>query len=125
MIDPKRAFKKILREWGHDILLQRRMSDDFIYSPTFERITTRHFFPSAETLSQIKKEDNEGVTTSVDLIFYFEAEVNPKEGDRIYEDSDNNLNGPSIYIVDYAAAVRGRFGLVVYWIVGASRETPS
>ena len=72
MIDPKRAFNKILREWGHDVLLQRRLDDNFIYSDRFERVTTRHFFPSAETLTQVQKEDKEGVNTNVDLIFYFE-----------------------------------------------------
>lgn len=125
MIDPKRAFKKILREWGHDVLLQRRLDDNFIYSDRFERVTTRHFFPSAETLTQVQREDNEGVNTNVDLIFYFEATVNPKQGDRIYEESEININDPNIYLIDFAAPVRGRLGVVTYWIVGATRERPT
>lgn len=125
MIDPKKALRKILREWGHDVLLQRRISNDFLYSSTFERYTTRHFFPSSETIAQIQKEDSEGVNTSVDLIFYFESEVNPKQGDRIYEESPVNLNGQNMYLVDFASPVRGRMGKIVYWIVGASREDPS
>jgi len=68
MIDPKKAFRKILREYGHDVLLQRRVSDDFLYSTNFERITTRHFFPSAEVLAQAQKEDNEGFVTNVDRL---------------------------------------------------------
>lgn len=125
MIDPKRAFRKILREWGHDILLQRRIDDNFNYSDTFQRITTRHFFPSAETITQIQREDNEGVNTNVDLIFYFEAEVNPKQGDRIYEESPSNINDPNVYMIDFAAPVRGRLGQVTYWIAGATRERPT
>lgn len=125
MIDPKKAFRKILREYGHDILLQRRLSDNFLYAEHFERITTRHFFPSSEVLAQAQKEDNEGINTSVDLIFYFESEVNPKQGDRIYEESPSNVNDPNIYLIDFAAPARGRMGKIVYWIVGATRERPS
>jgi hypothetical protein len=124
MINPETTFKKILREYGHDILLQRRISDNFLYSQTFERITTRHFFPSAEALAQAQREDNEGVNTNVDLIFYFESEVNPKQGDRIYEESPSNINSPNLYLIDFAAPVRGRFGKIVYWIAGATRERP-
>jgi hypothetical protein len=124
MINPERTFKKILREYGHDILLQRRISDDFLYSETFERITTRHFFPSSEALAQAQREDNEGINTNVDLIFYFESEVNPKQGDRIYEESPSNVNDPNIYLLDFAAPVRGKFGKIVYWIAGATRERP-
>lgn len=124
MINPERTLRKILREYGHDVLLQRRISDDFLYSQTFERITTRHFFPSSESLSQAQREDNEGVNTNVDLIFYFEAEVNPKQGDRIYEESPSNVNDPNIYLIDFAAPVRGKFGKIVYWMVGATRERP-
>lgn len=125
MINPEKTFRKILREYGHDILLQRRISDDFLYSQTFERITTRHFFPSSEALAQAQKEDNEGVTTNIDLIFYFESEVNPKQGDRIYEESPSNINDANIYLIDFAAPVRGKFGKIVYWIAGASRERPT
>ena len=124
MINPEKTFKKILREYGHDILLQRRISDDFLYSETFERITTRHFFPSSEALAQAQREDNEGINTNVDLIFYFESEVNPKQGDRIYEESPSNVNDPNIYLLDFAAPVRGKFGKIVYWIAGATRERP-
>jgi len=125
MIDPKKAFRKILREYGHDILLQRRVSDDFLYSTNLERLTTRHFFPSSEVLAQAQKEDNEGINTNVDLIFYFESEVNPKQGDRIYEESPSNINDPNVYLIDFAAPVRGRMGKIVYWTVGATRERPS
>ena len=124
MIDPKKTFKKILREYGHDILFQRRISDDFLYSDNFERITTRHFYPSAEVLAQAQREDNEGINTNVDTIYYFEENVNPKQGDRIYEESASNVNDPNIFLIDFAAPVRGRMGKVVYWIAGASRETP-
>jgi hypothetical protein len=124
MINPERTLKKILREYGHDVLLQRRISDNFLYSQTFERVTTRHFFPSSEALAQAQREDNEGVNTNVDLIFYFESDINPKQGDRIYEDSQSNINSPNIYLIDFAAPVRGKFGKILYWMAGATRERP-
>jgi len=126
MIDPKKTFKKILREYGHDIIFQRRISDDFLYSDNFERITTRHFYPSSQSMANARAqaEDIEGFNTNIDAVYYFEENVNPKQGDRIYDDSSSNINGPNIFLIDFAAPVRGRLGKVVYWIAGATRETP-
>lgn len=124
MIDAAKTFRKILREYGHDIIYQRRISDDFLYSENFERITTRHFYPSSEALAQAQKEDSEGVNTNVDVIYYFEEKVYPKQGDRIYEEMPSNVNDPNIFLIDFAAPVRGRLGKIVYWIVGATRERP-
>jgi hypothetical protein len=125
MIDPAKTFKRILKEYGHDVLLQRRLDDDFLYSETFEQLTTRHYFPSNEVLAQIQKENIEGIGVAIDLIFYFEANVNPKQGDRIYEEGLNNINNANLYYIDFAAPVRGKFGKIVYWIAGATKERPS
>lgn len=124
MINAAKTFKKILREYGHDIIYQRRISDDFLYSDNFERITTRHFYPSSEALAQAQREDSEGINTNVDVIYYFEESVYPKQGDRIYEESFSNVNNPNVFLIDYAAPVRGRMGKIVYWIAGATREIP-
>jgi hypothetical protein len=125
LIDPAKTFKHILRKFGHDVLIQRRLDDNFLYSEKFERVTTRHYFPSDEAMAQIQKEDLEGVNTGIDLVFYFESEVNPKQNDRIYEETPNAINGPNIYYIDFAAPVRGRMGKIVYWIAGATRERPN
>lgn len=125
MIDPKKTIRKILREYGHDILIQRRLSDDFLYSDTFERYTTRSRVPRTSELPNSKEEKPEGIVTSVDLIFYFEASVNPNQGDRIYEESPVSIDGSNIFVIDEVLPVRGRLGHIAYWIVGASRERPS
>ena len=117
MIDPAKTIKRILREYGHDVLIQRRLDDDFLYSETFEQVTTRHYFPSDEAMAQIQREDIEGVNTGTD--------VNPKQNDRIYEEGINNINGANLYYIDFAAPVRGKFGKIVYWIAGATKERPS
>jgi hypothetical protein len=124
MINAKRVFQKILKEWGYDIFLQRRLSDDFVYEDTLERYTTRSVYPRNISLAKAQEEMPEGVITNSDLIFYFEANVNPKPGDRIYEESFNSLEQSVMYKIDDAYPVRGRFGEVNYWIVGATREIP-
>jgi hypothetical protein len=124
MINAKRVFQKILKEWGHDIFLQRRLSDDFVYEDTLERYTTRSVYTRNISLSKAHEEMPEGIITNSDLIFYFEANVNPKSGDRIYEESFNSLEETIMYKIDDAYPVRGRFGEVNYWIVGATREIP-
>jgi hypothetical protein len=124
MIKEKALFKKILREWGHDILLQRRLSDDFVYSDSLERFTTRSYVPRKSSLMASKQEGPEGIFVDSDMLYYFEAEVLPKAGDRIYEEPFNDLNATIIYLIDDAYAVRGRHGQVAYWIVGSTRELP-
>lgn len=122
MIDAARSFKKILREWGHDIYLQRILSNGN-HSNKFELITTRQVGQSGITNAMSTQEEDEGLVTRYDDVYYFEASVNPKEGDRIYENFSIKTNrNYSMLRIDAATAVRGRFGKVVYWIVGASRE---
>ena len=125
MINAKNILKKILREWGHDILYQRRISDDFKYSDTLERITTRSRLPRAATIALGLQEEIEGYFVNSDLVYYFEASVNPKSGDRIYEESPLNYENTIIYKIDDAYGVRGRFGEITYWLVGATRENPA
>lgn len=125
MIDAKRMFEKILREWGHDVFLQRRLSDDFVYSDTLERHTTRSVYSKSFALTNAKEEVPEGVITNSELVYYFKKEVNPKPGDRLYEESYNSLEDTIIYIIDDSYGVRGKRGEINYWIVGATKEVPS
>lgn len=125
MINAKRVFKKILREWGHDVLIQRRLSDDFVYNDVLERHTTRSTQPRSIALANAQEEMPEGLVTNSELVYYFEYYVNPKAGDRIYEQSYNTLEDSIIYKIDDAYPVRGRLGEINYWVVGATREVPS
>lgn len=125
MINPKATFKKILKDWGHDILYQRRLSDDFTYSEILERITTRNQLPRGSSLMVSAQEEKEGYVVNHDLIYFFESNVNPKSGDRIYEESYNSLEDAIVYLVDSAHPIRGRRGEINFWMVGATKESPS
>ena len=122
MIDPKRTFKKILKEWGHDVYLQRLLSNGN-YADQFELITTRQVGQSGLTNTTSAHEMDEGVVVRYDAVYYFEDVVNPTEGDRIYEGFSSKLNkNYTIFKIDAVTPVRGRLGKINYWIVGASRE---
>lgn len=125
MINIKKVFARTLRDWGHDILLQRRMSDDFVYNDILERHTTRSVYAKSFALANSKEEVPEGVITNSELVYYFKSEVKPKPGDRIYEESYNSLEDTIIYLIDDVYGVRGKRGEVNYWIVGATKEVPS
>lgn len=125
MIDAKRMFEKILREWGHDIFLQRRLSDDFVYSDTLERHTTRSVYAKSFALANAKEEVPEGVITNAEMIYYFKNNVNPKPGDRIYEESYNSLEDSLMYVIDDVYGVRGKKGEINYWIVGVTKDLPN
>jgi hypothetical protein len=125
MINSKSIFKKILREWGHDVLLQRRLSDDGLYSDRFERVTTRHITAASRYLASTKEEEIEGIIINSDRIYYFESSINPNSGDRIYESSPAGLNDYIIYVIEECYPVRGRLGEIHYWTVGATKESPS
>ena len=79
MINAQKVFKKILRQWGHDVFLQRRISDDFVYQVNLERYTTRSHLPKKFSLTSTRDEVPEGIVTSSDLVYYFEHYVNPKK----------------------------------------------
>jgi hypothetical protein len=122
VIDAKRSFNKILREWGHDIYLQRILANGN-HSSQFERITTRQVAQSGAANYQSTVELQSGLYTNYDAVYYFQDTVFPKEGDRIYENySLKAAKNYTMFLVDAASAVRGRMGKISYWVVGATRE---
>lgn len=125
MINAKRVFRNILREWGHDVLIQRRLSDNNMYSDKLERVTTRYTVAATRYLASSKEEEREGVTINSDRIYYFETSVNPKPGDRIYEGSFSFLEDYVLYVIEECYPVRGRYGNVEYWTCGATKEEPA
>jgi hypothetical protein len=122
MIDAKRSFKKILREWGHDVYIQRILPNGD-YSTNFERVTTRQVGQSGVSSSLASQEQTEGLDIKYDAVYYFEDVVNPREGDRIYENYSVKKNKQfTIFTVDTATPIRGRLGKINFWTVGATRE---
>jgi hypothetical protein len=120
MIDIERVFKKTLREWGHDILLQRRLNDSMKYASKVEKITTRRSSPALRSQANTLSEDIEGLTVNSEMLYYFESHINPKSGDRIYEDYPT---GRQVFLIDESVPVIGRFGKIAYWVVGATKES--
>lgn len=122
MIDVKRSLKKILREWGHDVYMQRILANGN-HSNQFERVTTRQVGQSGITNSNATQEMPEGLYTNYDAVYYFEDYVKPREGDRIYENySLKASKNYTMFRIDAVTAVRGRQGKIDYWVVGATRE---
>jgi len=122
MINPRRVFRNILREWGHDVLLQRRLSNDNIYSEKLERVTTRHSTTASRYFASAKQENKEGVMINSERVYYFESNINPKSGDRVYEGSFDTLQDYILYVLEECYPVRGRYGQVEYWMCGATKE---
>lgn len=130
----ERALNGILRNWGHDVLLQRRTPDGKDWMKNLERHTVRHMYPSTRGLPQVMQERPEGLVHTVDMIYYFRADAKPREGDRIYE-SDERYNGhncmncdppgQTTWLIDYALAMRGKRGEVVFYACGVTREEPN
>jgi hypothetical protein len=121
MINLEKTFRGILKEWGYDVYIQRKLFNGN-YSDSLERVTTRSVFPNGKVNSQSKQEEDEGIVTNSDIVYYFESEVNPQEGDRIYEKLPNAYGKQTIYTIDTASPMRGRMGKIVFWTVGATRD---
>lgn len=122
MIDAKRAFRKVMREWGHDIYFQRMLSNGN-HSDQFERVTTRQVGQSGMTNANSTQEMPEGIVSNYDAVYYFEKHISPKEGDRIYENYSLKVNkNYTVFRIDTVSAIRGRLGEINYWVVGATRE---
>lgn len=136
MSDLRKVFKTIQQGWGHDVLLQRRVVDSQSgiysmaanngFSTKLERYTVRHMYPRKSQLSHATDEFKEGLLREVDLLFYFQHDAKPKEGDRILEADDRfstaGKPGFNTYVIDFALPQRGVGGRVEYWMVGCTRE---
>lgn len=123
VINIQRSIKHLLKEWGHDVYIQRILPNGN-YSDQFEKVTTRSVGKSGLRILKAGSEEFiEGVSYLYDAIYYFESNVNPKEGDRIYEDYSTKSNSNyTRFLMKGATAVRGKFGKINYWVVGCERE---
>jgi len=122
MTNPKRAFSNTLKKWGHDILLQRVLSNGN-HSPKMEQVTVRSVAQGGFQNSSSKTEEDEGAFINFDAVYYMEASINPKEGDRIYEGYSAKVDkNYTIFTIEGISPTRGRFGEILFWVVGATRE---
>lgn len=125
-INLRLEFESMLKSNGWNIFLQRRTSDGKpTYSTTLEKHTVRNRFASSASATGLARERAEGVNVEVDNVFYFKWDVNPGEGDRIYEEFPNQRTSTTVWLIDYAQPFRGVNGEIVYWVVGATREFTS
>lgn len=131
VIDLRANVDMILRNWGHNVLLQRgvarhgagpydlRANNGF--ADQLEKHTVTDRWPSrSSSLVGVKEERMEGLVSSVDKVYYFKWDANPNDGDRIY---DGDPNGYRVYLTEWALPMRGWKGRIEYWIVGATMET--
>lgn len=123
-------FDRVLKFYGHDILLQKRIQDTDLDSAEFdnilERHTVRHMLPATRALPATRQEKKEGVLSTSERIYYFRYSADPFEGDRIYEYDISTVRTEDkriTFIIDQALPMRGEGGTIVYWMVGATRET--
>ena len=122
MIDLARTFRNTLREWGHDILLQRRLNDDMLYSSKMERITVRSYNAQLTGQTNSLMENIEGLNVNSEMIYYFEASANPKSGDRIYEELSSGLESQILYVIEECYPVRGKQGKIEFWTVRSNKR---
>lgn len=129
MSDIRLSFESTLRKYGHNILLQRRISEYTDDDPTFknelERHTVRHMHPGSKALAGIAQEMDEGITHTSEMVYWFKFDVNPAPGDRIYENIELYPNSLSIFTIDKSIPMRGRGGQIAFWACGVTQEEPN
>lgn len=124
-MDARRAMLRIMRRYGHDVYLRRRLADtspaqysDRHYSHR-ERHTVREMIPSAR-LAGARSEKAEGVISEIDVVYWFLWGATPKEGDLVEEPQVGKR-----YVIDYAHALRGERGRIEYWTCGCKQTDPN
>ena len=139
MKDLRTVFSQLVREWGVDVLLQRRIyrtgegiysqpepdpNDQRYWSPQLERYTVRTTFAGRKlSLSDTMEARPEGWIHTIPILFYFPWDASPAEGDRIYLQNERFPNKLTTFIVTYASAEYGRFGKIAFFTCGTIRET--
>jgi len=125
MPDLRRRMERILRDYGHNIYLQRRTGDSSVtgeasYANGFERHTVRNMIPSSVGMARAAQEAMEGRIVDVDVVYYFQWDANPLEGDRIHE---VDPRGHLVFDIDYSYPHRGNGGRIEYWACGATKTS--
>lgn len=123
MIDLRQEMHKILKNWGHNIYLQRWKNNR--YDDALEKITVRYTYPRLASLGATQDFVKEGIVQDVDILYHFPWDTSPRENDRIYEEDPRFASNHTMWKVKYALPVRGRGGRIEYWICGCNREIPT
>ncbi len=121
-------FEAILRRYGHDIMLQRRVSQNVdgepTYSNTLEIHTVRHM-ANTRSLPNAQQEMIEGILNTSERIYFLKANAFPYEGDRIYEQDPRADDKQSVWVIDQALPMRGENGEIVFYTCGVTRIRPN
>lgn len=124
-------FDHIIKSYGHDILLQKRVQGSSLtnkaeYNPKLERHTVRHMVPATRGLPTLLQDKMEGLVASSERIYFFRRDAYPYTGDRIYEYDDSEKRvGQSTWIVDEVLPMRGAGGKIIFWMAGVTQERPN
>lgn len=121
-------FETIIKDWGHDVYLQRaNLNEDnqLIYSHNVEKHTTRFTVGIHRNLPRAQEEAMEGILNSTDRTYYFKHDVKPFEGDRIYDYLDRAPNDQEVYLINATVGLRGEDGQISFWVAGVTRIQPS
>lgn len=128
MIDERKIFDKILKDWGTNILLQRRGRNGE-YTNTFERHTIRSSTAGNMGLFRGLSWPEEGEQIDTGLVLYFRYDVRPREADRVYEEEprhdDIEMGEQSVYIITDVYRVRGRLGRTAFFTTRVQRHRPT
>ena len=131
MASMREDFDSILRQWGYNIYLQRKITPfmggrkDSDYRNELEKHTVRsRMAGSASSLAMDADEQTEGILVDSDVVFYFRHDVYPMAGDKVYESIERYPNDTVEYVIDTSFPMRGEKGKIIYWAVGATRENP-
>jgi hypothetical protein len=105
-------FIAILKEYGHNVYLQRRklenesgpyrMVANGRYNPVIEKWTTYRWFPGARMNVRKDRLTPLGLVDGIDGIFYFQPEAQIKNGDLIYEETPHERTVQNIYRIENA-----------------------
>ena len=120
-------FERIIKDYGHDVYLQRSSVDDGVisYSNTLEKHTTRFSVGIHRNLPRAQEESMEGITNTTDRTYYFQYDVKPYEGDRIYDYLDRAENDQEVWLINSSVGMRGVDGKIEFWACGVTRVDPN
>ncbi len=104
MTSKRLQFDAILKKWGYNVFLQRRMNPyeslNAEYEKKLEKHTVRSTYKTKNSLVSVAQEESEGVTHNFDLTFYFRWDAEPRRGDRIYESALGLPQNTATYLID-------------------------
>lgn len=127
MPDLRRSFRRIQRQYGHNIYLQRRLTttNEMKFENKLTRYTVRNMHPSSVGLSRTLQEVKEGVLANVDVVYWFQWDANPRQGDRIREYGPQDPRAaPGKFVefeIDYSHPMRGKSGRIEFWACGCTK----